>query len=152
MSKGIPLEGWSVGQKLITRGRTVTEADVVNFVNLVGYTESLFLDMEFLKKKGHERRMAPALFTCALADCLIVHTGALHDYAIALLGIDGLAARAPVYVGDTLHVEVEVTEVRPSQSKPDRGVLGSHQRVVNQRGELVLEYDVKRMLLREKPA
>ena len=92
--------------------------------------------------------MAPALFTCGIADTLIVQTGVLHDYAIALLGVDGLVARAPVYVGDTLTVEVATTDVRPSKSRPDRGVVSTHQRVLNQKGEVVLEYDVKRMLLR----
>ena len=92
--------------------------------------------------------MAPALFTCGIADTLIVQTGVLHDYAIALLGVDGLVARAPVYVGDTLKVEVATTDVRPSKSRPDRGVVSTHQRVLNQKGEVVLEYHVKRMLLR----
>ena len=148
MGEGVAFEKWEVGSKFTTRGRTITETDVVNYVNLVGYTESLFLDMEFLRGKGHEKRMAPALFTCGIADTLIVQTGVLHDYAVALLGVDGLVARAPVYVGDTLKVEVATTDVRPSKSRPDRGVVSTHQRVVNQKGEVVLEYDVKRMLLR----
>ncbi len=148
MGEGVAFEKWEVGSKFTTRGRTITETDVVTYVNLVGYTESLFLDMEFLREKGHEKRMAPALFTCGIADTLIVQTGVLHDYAIALLGVDGLVARAPVYVGDTLTVEVATTDVRPSKSRPDRGVVSTHQRVLNQKGEVVLEYDVKRMLLR----
>ncbi len=152
MRKGIPFEGWSVGQRVTTRGRTVTETDVVGYVNLVGYAESLFFDMEFLKERGHPRRMAPALLTCAIADGLIVQTGVLHDYAVALLGVDALAARAPVYVGDTLRVEAEVTEVRPSKTKPDRGIVKSHQKVFNQSGEIVLEYDARRMLLRSEGA
>jgi acyl dehydratase len=150
MHKGIPFEGWSAGQKITTRGRTVAEADIVSYVNTVGYTESLFLDMEYLRERGHDKRMAPALLTASIADALFIQTGVLHDYAVALLGIDNLAARAPVYAGDTLRVEVEVTEARASSSRPDRGVVASHQRVINQSGEVVLEYDVKRMVLREK--
>lgn len=148
MNRGVAFENWEVGGKFTTRGRTIAEADVVNYVHLAGYTESLFLDMEFLRERGHGRRMAPALFTCAVADALIVQTGVLGDYAVALLGVDGLVARAPVYVGDTLRVEVETTATRASRSRPDRGVVSTHQRVRNQKGEAVLEYDVKRMLLR----
>ena len=51
MGEGIAFEKWEVGSKFTTRGRTITETDVVNYVNLVGYTESLFLDMEFLTGK-----------------------------------------------------------------------------------------------------
>lgn len=151
VQKGIPLGGWSAGDKFTTRARTVTEADILSYVGVAGYAESLFLDMEYLRAKGHDRRMAPALLTTSLADGLIIQTGVLSDVAVALLGIDNLRALAPVYAGDTLHVEVEVTEVRPSSSRPDRGVVSSHQKVVNQSGETVLEYDVSRMLLREAP-
>lgn len=152
MDKGIPFEGWSAGHKIATRGRTVAEADIVSYVNTVGYTESLFLDMEYLRERGHGKRMAPALLTASIADALIIQTGILHDYAVALLGVDNLTARAPVYAGDTLRVEVEVTEAKASGSRPDRGVVASHQRVINQSGEVVLEYDVKRMVLCEKSA
>ena len=148
MQKGTPFEEWSPGQKFTTRGRTVSETDIVNYVNTVGYTESLFLDMEYLAEKGHSRRIAPALLTASIADALIFQTGVLHDNALALLGIEGLTARAPVYAGDTVHVEVEITGLRPSNSKPDRGVVTSRQKVINQMGTVVLEYEVSRMLLR----
>lgn len=151
-TRGIPFEGWSTGQKIATSARTVTEADILSFAGLAGYAESLFYDMEHLRALGHARRMAPALLTASIADGLIVRTGVLQDYAVALLGIDGLAARAPVYAGDTIRVEIEVTEVRASASRPDRGIVGSHQEVINQSGEVVLEYDVKRMMLRESAA
>lgn len=150
MKTGIPFEKWAVGQLLETLRRTVSETDIVNYVNTVGYTESLFLDMTYLREKGHPRRMAPALLTVSLADALIIQTGSYCDYAVALLGVDGLAARALVYEGDTLRVEVEVTKVQPSTTRPDRGVVTSHQKVINQEGVIVLEYDVKRMVLREK--
>jgi acyl dehydratase len=150
MNTGIPFEGWSTGQMLTTRGRTVAEADIVSYVNTVGYTESLFLDMEYLRERGHDKRMAPALLTTSIADALIIQTGVLHDYAVALMGIDNLTARAPVYAGDTLRIEVEVTGTKASSSSPDRGVVTTHQKVINQSGEVVLEYDVKRMVLCEK--
>lgn len=148
MPKGTPFEEWSLGQKFTTRGRTISETDIVNFVNTVGYTESLFLDMEYLAEKGHSRRLSPAMLTASIADALIIQTGLLHDNALALLGIEGLTARAPVYAGDTLHVEVEVNGLHPSKSKPDRGVVTSRQKVINQMGTVVLEYEVSRMLLR----
>ncbi len=80
MQKGTPFEEWSLGQKFTTRGRTISETDIVNYVNTVGYTESLFLDMEYLADKGHSRRMAPAMMTTSVADALIIQTGKLNEY------------------------------------------------------------------------
>jgi acyl dehydratase len=65
--------------------------------------------------------------------------------AIANLATDELRHPAPVFHGDTLFAESEVLEVRPSQSKPDRGVVKVHTRVLNQDGVLVAEF--KRLVL-----
>ena len=150
MEKGIPFEGWAIGQRFSTRGRTVTDSDILSFVATVGYAENLFLDMEYIRERGHTRRMVPALLTASIADGLIIQTRKLDGYAAALLGIDGLTAREPVYAGDTIRVEIEVAGVRASNSRPDRGIVASLQTVKNQEGETVLVYTVKRMVLREK--
>jgi acyl dehydratase len=60
--------------------------------------------------------------------------------AIANLATDELSHPAPVFHGDTLFVESEVLEVRPSSSKPDRGVVRVHTRAYNQDGGLVAEF------------
>src|ERR671937_725337 len=60
--------------------------------------------------------------------------------AIANLATDELSHPAPVFHGDTLFVESEVLEVRPSSSKPDRGVVRVHTRAYNQDGSLVAEF------------
>ncbi|MFQ5692504.1 MAG: MaoC family dehydratase N-terminal domain-containing protein, partial [Nitrospinota bacterium] len=74
-------------------------------------------------------------------------TGVLHGTGMALVGIRDLKMKAPVRVGDTIRVEVEVTEKRET-SKPDRGVVTSRQVVTNQRGEAVVEYTVSRIIRR----
>ena len=55
----------------------------------------------------------------------------------------------PTYPGDALHVEFEVTEVRPSKTKPDRGILGWLWTFKNQRDEVVLEYRMKALYARK---
>lgn len=107
--------------------------------------------MEYLRREGHPFRLAPGVMTASIADALIVGSGCVQGFAVAMLGIDSLVARAPVYAGDTITVEVEVVGTAASRSKPDRGVVTTHQRVRNQRKELVLEYDVSRMLRRRTP-
>jgi acyl dehydratase len=65
--------------------------------------------------------------------------------AIANLATEALSHPAPVFHGDTLYCESEVLELRPSQSKPDRGTVKVHTRVHNQEGTLVAEF--KRVVL-----
>jgi acyl dehydratase len=70
--------------------------------------------------------------------------------AIANLATDELSHPAPVFHGDTLFTESEVLEVRPSQSKPDRGVVRVHTRAYNQDGTLVAEFK-RAVLVPRKP-
>ena len=110
--------------------------------------EPVFIDAEYIREKsGFGERIAPGLLTTAFADALIAQTGVLHGSGMALLGIEGLKMKAPVKVGDTIRVEVEITEKRETK-KPDRGVVTSRQIVRNQRGETVVEYTVSRFIRR----
>eukprot|EP00940_MAST-03C_sp_MAST-3C-sp2_P003178 g3178.t1 len=95
---------------------------------------------------GHPKRLAPGALTLAVADGLIVGSGMLSGFAIALLGLGNVNFRAPVYAGDTVVVDIEVTKARAIRSKSDRGVVTTHQTVRNQHGTIVLEYDASRML------
>jgi acyl dehydratase len=58
---------------------------------------------------------------------------------------------APVLVGDTIRVEVEIVDKRETR-KPDRGIVTYRHRILNQRGELVLEARVQRMIRRREQA
>ena len=69
--------------------------------------------MEYLKSQGHPGRMAPGVMTAAIADALIVGSGIIEGYAVAMIGIDGLMATKGVYAGDTVSVEFEVRSVSP---------------------------------------
>jgi acyl dehydratase len=144
-------EDYEVGERLTTNARTITEFDVMSYVTLVGYLEPLFIDEEYIRhKSGFGERIAPGLLTTSVADALIAQSGVLHGTGMALLGIQDLKMKGPVKVGDTVHVEVEVTDKREI-SKPDRGVVTSRQAVINQRGETVVEYVVSRFIRRRTP-
>ena len=84
--------------------------------------------------------------TLSIADGLIIGSGAFENYAIALLKIDGCVAKYPVYAEDTIRVRIQVVSKRKSKSKPDRGIVTTHQTVLNQDDRVVMEYDVTRML------
>jgi acyl dehydratase len=77
--------------------------------------------------------------------------GDVSGKAIANLATEELSHPAPVFHGDTLFCESEVLEVRPSGSKPDRGVVRVHTRVLNQDGVLVAEFKRTVLVPRKEP-
>jgi acyl dehydratase len=146
-SEGVDFEGHAVGAVYRTLARTISETDIVNFVNQCGFVEPLFIDMEYVKRESvFGRRAAPGALTFALSEGLIMQTGLIHGTGMAWLGAE-LRVVAPVLEGDTIRVEVEVADKRPTK-KPDRGIVTYRHRVVNQRDELVLEATVQRMIRR----
>jgi len=146
-SEGINFEGHKIGEVYRTLARTVSETDIVNFVNQCGFTEPLFIDMEYVKRESvFKRRAAPGALTFALSEGLIMQTGLIHSTGMAFLGGD-LRVVAPVLEGDTIRVEVEVADKRETK-KPDRGIVTYRHRVLNQRDEVVLEATIQRMIRR----
>ena len=144
---GLNFEGHRVGDVYRTLARTVSETDIVNFVNLGGFTEPLFMDMEFVAKESvFKGRPAPGAFTFCLAEGLIIQTGLIHGTGMSYLGSE-IRIVAPVLAGDTLGVSVTITDKRETK-KSDRGIVTYKHEVTNQRGELVLEATVRRMIKR----
>lgn len=146
-TQGLTFEDHEVGATHHTGGRTVSEADICAFVNLCGFVEPLFLDMEFVARESvFKGRPAPGAFTFALAEGLIIQTGLIHGTGMSYLGGE-IRIVAPVLAGDTIRVAVSITDKRETK-KADRGIVSYRHEVTNQRGELVLEASVKRMIKR----
>ena len=123
-------EDFVVGEKITTRGRTITEADIVNFAAFSGDWYPLHVDVEFAKQTPFGERIAHGLLVLSATSGLMP----LMDMAIqAFYGMDRVRFTAPTKIGDTLHVEMEVLE------KKDKGELGGvvtmQSNVKNQRGE-----------------
>ena len=151
LGEGVDFEGHRVGMVYRTLGRTVSETDIVSFVNLCGFIEPLFMDMEFVARESvFKRRAAPGALTFALSEGLIMQTGLIHGTGMAWLGGE-LKIVAPVLEGDTIRVDVEIEDKRETK-KADRGIVTYRHRVLNQRDELVLEARVQRMIRRRAAA
>ena len=136
-----------MGDRYRTLGRTVSEFEILQFVTVTGFTEPLFMDLEYIRRESvFKTRVAPGVLTFALAEGLIIQTGILHGTGLALLSYD-VKVVAPVLAGDTISVEVEVTDKRETR-KPDRGVVTFRHRIANQREETVMEATVSRMIKR----
>ncbi len=91
-------------------------------------------------------RPAPGAMTFALSEGLIMQTGLIHGTGMSYLGGE-IRIVLPVLEGDTLRVSVTITDKRETK-KPDRGIVTYRHEVTNQRGEIVLEATVKRMIKR----
>ena len=140
-------EGFRPGDRYQTLGRTVSEYEILSFVTLTGFTEPLFMDLEYIQRESvFKTRVAPGVLTFALAEGLTLQTGILHGTGLALLSYD-VRVLGPVLAGDTIRVEIEVLDKRETR-KPDRGVVTFRHRIVNQRGEAVMEATIARMVKR----
>ena len=147
LGRGLTFEEHSIGARYHTLARTVSETDIVNFVNQCGFTEPLFMDMEYVAKHSvYKRRAAPGAMTFAFAEGLVIQTGLIHGMGMAYLGSE-VRIVAPVLEGDTLRVEVEIVDKRETK-KPDRGIVTYRHRVLNQRDDVVLDARVQRMIRR----
>ncbi len=149
--QGLTYEEHALGATYRTLARTVSDADISSFVNLCGFTEPLFMDMEYVARESvFKGRPAPGAFTFCLSEGLVMQTGLIHGTGMSYLGSD-IRIVAPVLAGDTLRVAVTITDKRETK-KPDRGIVTYKHEVTNQRGELVLEATIRRMIKRAVPA
>ncbi len=147
LGRGFYFEDFPVGFQFRTVGRTVTDADITNFINCVGLTEVIFTDQEYLRTEMNmDRRLAPGALVYSFAEAF--HVPLFQLTAIAFLGME-LAVLAPVFSGDTVHVEAEIIEARASKSRPDRGILKARNRVLKQDGTVAMVYTPTRMIKRE---
>ena len=148
---GLNFEDLPVGKRFRTIGRTITEVDIVNYINCTGLTEVLFTNLEFLKNESDIKgRLAPGMLAYAMAEGLLAQATMQHT-AFAFLGME-LKIENPVFAGDTIHVEVEVIEARVSRSRPGRGIVRTRNEIVKEDGTKVLTYTPLRMVKCRNPA
>jgi acyl dehydratase len=132
----------AVGDRFRSAGRTLTETDLVNFVNLSWLTEELFTNTEDRKHMAIAGRVVPAALVYSCAEGLLLPM--IQGTGLAFLNAT-LDVKGPTFVGDTIHVECTVTEARKT-SKGGRGLVRTENKVVNQKGETVLAYNPLRMM------
>jgi len=141
-------EDFKLGQKAVSPGRTVTETDIVMFAALSGDYSELHTNAEYMKHTVFGQRIAHGLLTLSIATGLALRTGTRGTIdMLAFLGMDKVKfTNSPVFIGDTIHVELEVTEARTSQTRPDAGILKFKNTVKNQRDEEVATYETAVMV------
>jgi len=142
LGQGFHWQDLKVGQRFRTHRRTLTEADLVNFIGVTGMLEAIFIDAT-PQHGGISGRPVPAMLTTAIIEGFIFQS-MIQGTGLALLETTSKVI-APVRVGDTIHAIVEVAGVKPT-SKGNRAIVDSTISVFNQNDEPVLTYTAKRML------
>lgn len=137
MGRGLTFDEFEVGDAFASQARTVTEADVVNFAGLAGDFNPLHTDAAFAAGTPFGQRIAHGMLVVAMATGMANWTGVFEGTTIALME-QVIRYKGAVKFGDTVHLELQVAEKKPT-SKPDRGVVVFDTRVLNQDGQAVIE-------------
>jgi acyl dehydratase len=144
------LDDFTPGERFTTPGVTFTEAEIIDFA-LKYDPQPFHLDARAAADSLYGGLIASGFQTLSLAFRLFIQSGLLAASSMGSPGIDELRWLAPVRPGDTLHTGIEVLEVKPSSSKPDRGILRLKYVATNQHGDAVLAFIVNHFLKR-RPA
>ena len=133
-------DDFEIGEKIVTKGRSITEADIVLFSAFSGDWHQLHTNIEFAKKGPFGERIAHGFLVLVVSSGLMP----LEEMAIlAFYGMDNVRFLAPTKIGDTIHVEMEVLE---KQEKEKGGVVSFKSSIRNQKEEDVTTSTMKMVL------
>ena len=141
-------EDFHVDSVFETRGRTITEADIVNFAGLSGDFIELHTNEEYARQSPFGRRIAHGALIFSISTGLMTQMNLVNDTVLAFYGVDKLRFTKPVFIGDTVRVTKRVTEVHARDA--DRGVVTFETTVMNQNSERVIVYLDKLLVKRKK--
>ena len=127
-----------------SRGRTITEADIVNFAGLSGDFVELHMNEEYAKRGPFGRRIAHGALIFSISTGLMVQMTRDPQAIVAFYGVDKLRFVAPVFIGDTIHVTQRVIEKQAKNA--ERGVIASEITVLNQDAKPVVIYTTRLMV------
>ena len=141
---------WQIGDRLTHEiRRTVTETDNLLFSTMTHNPQPLHLDVEAAKASEFGRILVNGTFTFALMVGLSVGDTTLGTL-VANLGYDKLVHPSPVFIGDTMRAETDVTDLKDSKSRPNAGIVTFTHRLINQRDQIVCQC-LRSALLFRKP-
>jgi len=142
-------EDFEEGLELSSMGRTMTEADIVNFSGFSGDFNPLHTDAQYSSKGMFGERIAHGMCGFSMAIGLIVRLNIFEGTIVAFYGIDEWRFRAPIKIGDTLHSVGKVVEKKESK-KEDQGMVTFMVDVLSQKGTSVMGGQVK-VIVKKRP-
>lgn len=142
-------EDFEVGRKFVSPARTITEGEATMYCMLAGDWNPLHTDAEFAKTTHFGQRVVQGTFGFALVTGMTSRMGIFEHSGRGLLSIDDWQFKAPVFIGDTLHVEMEITGKRLT-SKGDRGILQRRFTILKHDGTVV-QQGLSAMMIAVRP-
>jgi len=131
-------EEFEAGQKIVSTGRTVTEADIVAFAGLSGDFTQIHTDAEYSKKSPAGQRVAHGLLGMSIASGLAAQTGVMEGTVLYFREITEWKFIKPIYIGDTIHIELVVQETKAIR-RIGGGTVTIALNVINQGGESTMK-------------
>ncbi|MDX1990747.1 MAG: MaoC/PaaZ C-terminal domain-containing protein [bacterium] len=133
--QGLYFEDLEIGATMLTRGRTITEADIVAFAGLTGDYNPMHTDAEYMKTSAFGQRVAHGMLTLSYAVGQAYQLGFMERTVMAFRGLE-MKFSLPVFIGDTLHVELVVREKR-EMKRLGGGIVTLDVKIVNHEGKTV---------------
>jgi len=110
--RGLYFEEFEIGKKATSPGRTIAEADILAFAGVSGDFNSIHTDALYAANTPFGARVAHGLLIMAIVSGLAVRTGIMEGTVIAFREILGWKFSQPVFIGDSIHVIMEVVEMK----------------------------------------
>jgi acyl dehydratase len=148
--RGLYFEEFETGMRITTPGRTITESDIVSFAGLSGDYTSIHTDAVYSATTPFGQRVAHGLLVLSIASGLGARTGVLEGTVMAFREINEWKFVKPVFIGDTIHVVMEVTETK-AMPRINGGAVVLKLDVLNQNGEVVMKGNWTVLMMSKPP-
>ncbi|MBI5669633.1 MAG: MaoC family dehydratase N-terminal domain-containing protein [Chloroflexi bacterium] len=145
---GYYFEEIEVGQTMTTRGRTITEADIVAFGTLTGDLNPMHTDAEYVKTHPMGQRVAHGMLVLSYAVGLLYQLGFMERTVLAFRGLE-MKFSLPVVIGDTVRVRLTVLE-KKEMKRLGGGIISAEVKILNQQGKTV-QSGTMELLMASKP-
>jgi len=133
--RGMYFEEFEPGLQIHTAARTITETDIVNFAGLSGDFNFIHINAEAAQHTPFGQRVAHGMLVASIATGLAVQQGFIDGTTLAFRELSWKFTK-PVFIGDTVYVEVNVTTTKP-MARLGGGLVVFEARVLNQHGDVV---------------
>ena len=145
---GYYFEEVELGQTFVTRGRTITETDLVQFAALTGDYNPMHTDAEFVKSHPVGQRVAHGMLSLSYAVGQMYQLGFMEGTIITFRGLE-MKFSLPVFIGDTLHSEITIAEKKEAR-RLGGGIVTAGLKIINQDGKTV-QSGTMTVILASKP-